>query len=133
MFVLLVEAITSSKTIKLDSGFDIVVRDDINRHKADKAVNNKCINVFNRKTKTFEKIPQSQVRVGDIIQVYEGDIFPADLLFLRSDDPKSPNTCWINTKSLDGETDNKFRQAVKVSKMKWNELFLLIAYKWMCE
>ena len=62
----------------------------------------------------FEEIPQSCVRVGDIVQIYEGDIFPADLVFLRSSDSKSPKTCWVNTKSLDGETDNKYRQALKV-------------------
>ena len=48
------------------------------------------------------------------MRVYEGDIFPADLVFLRSTDPKAPKTCWVNTKSLDGETDNKYRQALKV-------------------
>ena len=48
------------------------------------------------------------------MKVNEGDIFPADLLFLRSGDPKAPKSCWVNTKSLDGETDNKYRQALKV-------------------
>lgn len=70
---------------------------------------------MNKETKQFESIPQSRVRVGDIVQVFEGEIFPADLIFLRSGDPKAPKTCWINTKSLDGETDNKYRQAMKVS------------------
>lgn len=91
-----------------------LVKDDINRHRADKKTNSRCIEVLNRETKHFEKIPQSQVRVGDIVKVYEGDIFPADLVFLRSCDPKAPKSCWVNTKSLDGETDNKFRQALKV-------------------
>lgn len=92
----------------------VVVKDDINRHRADKKTNGRCIEVLNRETMQFEEIPQSRVRVGDIVQVYEGDIFPADLIFLRSSDNKSPKTCWVNTKSLDGETDNKFRQALKV-------------------
>ena len=92
-----------------------VVKDDVNRHIADKRTNSRCIQVLNRETKQFESIPQSHVRVGDIVQVFEGEIFPADLIFLRSGDPKAPKTCWINTKSLDGETDNKYRQAMKVS------------------
>ena len=99
-FVLLVEAITS-------------IKDDVNRHIADKKTNSRCIQVLNKETKQFESIPQSRVRVGDIVQVFEGDIFPADLVFLRSGDPKAPKTCWVNTKSLDGETDNKYRQAMK--------------------
>ena len=47
---------------------------------------------------------------GDIIVIG----FPADMIFLRSTDPKAPKSCWVNTKSLDGETDNKFRKALKV-------------------
>lgn len=100
-----------------------LVKDDINRHRADKKTNSRCIEVLNRETKQFEKIPQSQVRVGDIVTVYEGDIFPADLVFLRSCDPKAPKSCWVNTKSLDGETDNKFRQALKVP---YGRVYLLV-------
>lgn len=89
----------------------------MNRHKADKKVNNHLVEVYNKETDQFEKIPQSKIRVGDVVHVYEGEIFPADLLFLRSTDVKAPKTCWVNTKSLDGETDNKFRQAMKVIPM----------------
>ena len=87
----------------------------MNRHKADAVVNSKPVKVLNKEKKVLEDIPQSQIRVGDIVQVNEGDIFPADLLFLRSGDEKAPKSCWVNTKSLDGETDNKYRQALKVS------------------
>lgn len=48
------------------------------------------------------------------MRVKEGSIFPADMVFLRSTDSKAPKSCWVNTKSLDGETDNKFRKALKV-------------------
>lgn len=37
------------------------------------------------------------------------------MLFLASGDPKQVRSCWVNTKSLDGETDNKYRQALEVS------------------
>mgnify|MGYP001076817892 FL=1 len=70
--------------------------------------------MLNKETKQFEEVPQSDIRVGDIVMINEGDIFPADLLFLRSGDEKAPKSCWVNTKSLDGETDNKYRQALKV-------------------
>lgn len=91
----------------------------MNRHKADAVVNSKPVKVLNKEKKVFEDIPQSQIRVGDIVQVNEGDIFPADLLFLRSGDEKAPKSCWVNTKSLDGETDNKYRQALKVGVCGW--------------
>ena len=92
----------------------MIVREDWNRHKADRKTNNRPIEVLNKSTKRFEKTPQGKVLVGDIVKVNEGDIFPADLAFLRSGDPKAPRSCWVNTKSLDGETDNKYRQALEV-------------------
>ena len=70
--------------------------------------------MLNKEKKCFEKRPQGSIRDGDIVRVNEGDIIPADLVFLRSGDPKAPKSCWVNTKSLDGETDNKYRQALKV-------------------
>ena len=91
-----------------------LVREDINRHKADRITNSRPIEVLNKEKKCFEKRPQGSIRVGDIVRVNEGDIIPADLVFLRSGDPKAPKSCWVNTKSLDGETDNKYRQALKV-------------------
>lgn len=69
---------------------------------------------MDKETKQFKRVPQSEIHVGDIVRVNEGEIFPADLVFLRSCDPKASKVCWINTKSLDGETDNKLRQALKV-------------------
>ena len=63
-------------------------------------------------TKSFEKRTWKDVLVGDIIKVYEREIFPADLLFLRSDNTMKPRSCFVNTKSMDGETDNKYRRAL---------------------
>ena len=91
-----------------------LVRDDRCRHKADRITNSRPIEVLNKEKKCFEKRPQGSIRVGDIVRINEGEIFPADLVFLRSGDPKAPKSCWVNTKSLDGETDNKYRQALKV-------------------
>ena len=100
----------------------LIVRDDIYRHKADKRVNSFPVEVLNKETQQFEERAQGSICVGDIVKVNEGDIFPADLLFLRSGDPKAPKSCWVNTKSLDGETDNKYRQALKVVAVSLNEV-----------
>ena len=110
-FVLLIEAFNSCNYLLVLS---LLVRDDIHRHLADNKVNNLPVEVLNKETKQFEKRAQGSILVGDIVKVNEGDIFPADLLFLRSGDPKAPKSCWVNTKSLDCETDNKYRQALKV-------------------
>lgn len=76
--------------------------------------------MLNRETKRFEEVPQSDIRVGDIVMINEGNIFPADMIFLHTGDPKAPRSCWVNTKSLDGETDNKYRQALKVVRTSWS-------------
>ena len=70
--------------------------------------------MLNKETKQFEEVPQSDIRVGDIVMINEGDIFPADMVFLHTGAPKAPRSCWVNTKRLAGETDNKYRQALKV-------------------
>lgn len=72
------------------------------------------VEVLNKETQAFEEKPQGCIKVGDIVRVKEGSIFPADMVFLRSGDAKAPKSCWINTKSLDGETDNKYRKALSV-------------------
>ena len=117
-FVLLIEAFNSCNYLLVLS---LLVRDDIHRHLADSKVNNLPVEVLNKETKQFEKRAQGSILVGDIVKVNEGDIFPADLLFLRSGDPKAPKSCWVNTKSLDGETDNKYRQALKVMLRRRND------------
>ena len=108
---MIVEAISSSIfVLKIWE----IVHEDIDRHKADDIANNIKIEVLDKKTKQFVSIAQCDLRVGDIVHVKEGGMFPADIVFLRSEEDKVAKTCWVNTKSLDGETDNKRRQALKV-------------------
>ena len=87
-FVLLIEAFNSCNYLLVLS---LLVRDDIHRHLADNKVNNLPVEVLNKETKQFEKRAQGSILVGDIVKVNEGDIFPADLLFLRSGDPRHRN------------------------------------------
>ena len=99
-FVLMIEAINDA-------------REDIARHKADEEANNAKVEIFNKANEAFEELRWCDVRVGDIIKCYEKDIFPADLLFLRAADSRKPRSCFVNTKSMDGETDNKYRRALE--------------------
>lgn len=50
-----------------------------------------------------------QVRVGEIVQVIDGQLFPADLVLLASSEPYG--TAYIETSSLDGEANLKMKQA----------------------
>jgi len=51
------------------------------------------------------------VRVGNIIKVVEDEFIPADILLLNSSDSKG--AAYIETKSLDGETNLKFKKVHK--------------------
>ncbi|PVV02843.1 hypothetical protein BB560_002693, partial [Smittium megazygosporum] len=53
----------------------------------------------------------SNVRVGDIIQLDEGDPVPADMLIIATSN--SGGVCYSDTKDLDGETNLKPRYSLK--------------------
>lgn len=54
------------------------------------------------------------VQVGDIIKVYADQGVPADMVVLSSSDPEGD--CFIDTRSLDGETSLKPRRALNSTK-----------------
>lgn len=47
------------------------------------------------------------MRVGQIVEVRDDELFPADILFLHTSLPAS--ICFIKTTNLDGETNLKTR------------------------
>lgn len=51
------------------------------------------------------------VRVGDVLRIYNNDEIPADVAILSTSD--EDNCCYVETKNLDGETNLKVRQALK--------------------
>ena len=51
------------------------------------------------------------VKTGHLIKVRKNQFFPADLILLKSS--SSENTCFVETKNLDGETNLKHKQADK--------------------
>ncbi|EFC38504.1 predicted protein [Naegleria gruberi] len=63
----------------------------------------------------FVKIETGKVRVGDIVQVDQGQIFPADLILIGSSQEDS--CCKIETSNLDGETSLKSRFPPTLSKL----------------
>ncbi|KAF0715850.1 Aste57867_3139 [Aphanomyces stellatus] len=97
--------------ICIDAVFAIM--EDRRRHKSDNAANSAtCHVVVNN---AIEDRLWSQVKVGDILQVRNREVIPADVLILSVEepDPSVPSgICYVETKSLDGETNLKLRQAL---------------------
>ena len=61
-------------------------------------------------TARFKRDFWKNVKVGDFVRIYGGDQVPADVVILSTSDPDG--ACYVETKSLDGETNLKVRHAV---------------------
>ncbi|CAN3359348.1 phospholipid-transporting ATPase Dnf1p [Diutina catenulata] len=64
-----------------------------------------------QKTLKFTKRYWKDVRVGDVLRIYNNDEIPADVVILATSD--DDHCCYVETKNLDGETNLKVRQALK--------------------
>jgi P-type E1-E2 ATPase len=51
----------------------------------------------------------ADIKVGDILRIYQGQEFPADLVLLSSSN--ADGTCSVNTANLDGEAVPKIRSS----------------------
>lgn len=57
----------------------------------------------------FQQVFWSQVHTGDIIKINDKEPFPADIIMFASSD--SQGICYVETSSLDGETNLKIKRA----------------------
>jgi magnesium-transporting ATPase (P-type) len=77
---------------------------------------------MNRDRKEFEPCYWSEILVGDYVRVRARDSIPADLLIVSvspastddSLDSVEGSTCYVETKSLDGETNLKLKNVLPV-------------------
>ena len=85
--------------------------EDWKRKKSDDQENNKNTLIYNSNKKNFVKKKWKDVLLGDIIKVKEDEYFPADCILLSTSEES--NCCYIETKSIDGETNLKFKKSNK--------------------
>ena len=79
--------------------------EDYCRHCKDREENDShCRILSNGK---FEEKKWREVKVGDVIKVYENEYFPADLLLVETTGLEG--LCYVETKNLDGETNMKHK------------------------
>lgn len=63
------------------------------------------------RTVKFHRKYWKDVRVGDVLRIYNNEELPADMIILSTSD--EDNCCYVETKNLDGETNLKVKQALK--------------------
>jgi len=83
--------------------------DDFNRHRSDKEINHRIVNVVAENG--LEKRDWCDVTVGNIVKLENNDKVCADFILLSSSDEN--NRAFIDTAELDGETNLKERQALQ--------------------
>ncbi|DBA00958.1 TPA: hypothetical protein N0F65_006219 [Lagenidium giganteum] len=90
--------------------------EDSARHRADKKMNARSARVFDAHDPScFRDTVWRDVHVGDILKVHNYEAVPADILLLAVSEanPEAPvGISFVETKSLDGETNLKVRQAL---------------------
>jgi len=79
--------------------------EDYKRNKSDNEENFKATKVYRSRTGKFEDVVWRDLKPGNLVMVQEDEAIPADLVLVKSSDPKG--TLYIETKNLDGETNLK--------------------------
>lgn len=84
--------------------------DDYRRYQADMVANARPYTVYSRGGE-LPDCRSEAIRVGDLVQVYDDEEVPCDLLLLKTGFVASEGVAFLETANLDGETDLKTRRA----------------------
>ncbi len=93
-----------------------VISEDVTRHRADAAANAATTRKLDRDSGIWRLCQWWQLDVGDIVLLRNWEEVPADIIVLGVHEPHAPaysGSCYVETKSLDGETNLKVRNQIK--------------------
>lgn len=88
--------------------------EDLSRHRADAKANASIARRYNKDAGRFEDCKWLELCVGDFVRINTRESIPADVLILCVAEKSEPaqGICYVETKSLDGETNLKIRTAI---------------------
>ncbi len=92
------------------------ITEDVTRHRADAAANSAPTQRLDRENQMWRFCQWWQLDVGDIVLLRNLEEVPADIIILGVHEPHAPvysGCCYVETKSLDGETNLKVRSQIK--------------------
>lgn len=90
-----------------------VALEDYKRHIEDDVTNNSISTKVDIMTGEEREIKWKHIKVGDVLKVKDDELFPADLLCLRTG--LEDKICFIKTTNLDGETNLKIRKPIDMN------------------
>jgi magnesium-transporting ATPase (P-type) len=98
--------------VVVDGVFQVL--EDLTRHRADREANSSVAHRYDKDSNRFVDVEWSELNVGDFVQVMNWEAIPADLVIVGVCEPTDQprGLCYVETKSLDGETNLKLRSVV---------------------
>jgi P-type E1-E2 ATPase len=82
--------------------------EDYQRYKKDKKANEKMFHFYDDSDlneKKIQKKESKKIHVGDVMKIFKGEEFPADMCLLKSSNKNG--ICFVDTVNLDGESNLK--------------------------
>lgn len=96
---------------------------DLKRWKEDRRTNARQYTRLSKgDLRTKSSVRSQDIRVGDILEIYDGQTIPADCILLSA--PQANGQCFLQTSSLDGEKNLKPKLALRTIHENFAEILI---------